>query len=199
MRYLKYTYVDSVTSILVADAPATNGPAEPGVAGLKFGFALESEYPTSSPSFYGTAPDASSIDIAGVLGELTKAEFAAAKNAEMAARDALIAEQWAAQIAARRYIAEIAGTNIDGMPIDTGRDSQGLITGAAVQAIIDPAYSLHWKTSAGFVELTGQQILGIASQVRAFVQACFNREAELLGAVADGSITAEMLEDGWPA
>jgi len=35
--------------------------------------------------------------------------------------------------------------------------------------------------------------------VRAFVQACFNREAELLGAVADGSITAEMLEEGWPA
>ena len=118
--------------------------------------------------------------------------------AEKAARDALVSEQWTAQIAARRYAAETAGTTIDGMPIDTGRDSQGLITGAAVQAIIDPAYSLHWKTSAGFVELTGQQILGVASMVRAHVQSCFNREAELLGAVADGSITAEVLEEGWP-
>ena len=118
--------------------------------------------------------------------------------AEKAARDALITEQWTAQIAARRYTAEIAGTTIDGMPIDTGRDSQGLITGAAVQAIIDPTYSLHWKTSAGFVELTGQQILGVASMVRAHVQACFNREAELLDAVTDGSITTEMLEEGWP-
>ena len=41
--------------------------------------------------------------------------------------------------------------------------------------------------------------MGIASQVRAFVKACFNRDAELMGAVADGSITAEMLEEGWPA
>ncbi|WP_341522219.1 DUF4376 domain-containing protein [Pseudomonas sp. G.S.17] len=119
--------------------------------------------------------------------------------AEKAARDALVAEQWTTQIAARRYTAEIAGTTIDGMPIDTGRDSQGLITGAAVQAIIDPEYSLHWKTSAGFVELTGQQILGVASMVRAHVQACFNREAALLDAVAEGTITAAMLDEGWPA
>ena len=104
---------------------------------------------------------------------------------------------WASLIAARRYTAEVAGTTIEGMPIDTGRDSQGLITGAAVQAIIDPAYSLHWKTSAGFVELTRDQILGVASSVRAHVQACFNREAALLDAVADGSITAGMLEQGW--
>ena len=109
------------------------------------------------------------------------------------------APEWTALIAARRYVAETAGTTIEGMPIDTGRDSQGLITGAAVQALIDPAYSLHWKTSAGFVELTREQILGVASAVRAHVQACFNREAALLDAVADGSITAAMLDEGWPA
>jgi hypothetical protein len=51
---------------------------------------------------------------------------------------------------------------------------------------------------AGFVDLTAQQIIGVASAVRAFVQASFDREA-VLGAVADGSITAEMLEEGWPA
>ncbi|WP_062381974.1 DUF4376 domain-containing protein [Pseudomonas abietaniphila] len=106
---------------------------------------------------------------------------------------------WPALIAARRYQAETSGTTISDMPIDTGRDSQGLITGAALQALIDPNYSLHWKTSAGFVDLTGQQVIGVASAVRAFVQACFNRESDLLDAVAAGTITAEMLEDGWPA
>ena len=40
---------------------------------------------------------------------------------------------------------------------------------------------------AGFVELTGQQNLGVASYVRAHVQARFNREAALLDAVADGT------------
>jgi hypothetical protein len=109
------------------------------------------------------------------------------------------APDWPSLIAARRYIAETSGTTINEMPIDTGRDSQGLITGAALQALIDPNYSLHWKTSAGFVDLTGQQVIGVASAVRAFVQACFNRESDLLDAVAAGTITAEMLEEGWPA
>ena len=108
------------------------------------------------------------------------------------------APNWSELIAARRYTAETAGTTVEGMPIDTGRDSQGLITGAAVAAMLDPAYSVRWKTVAGFVDLTSQQIIGVASAVRAFVQASFDREAVLLGAVADGSITAEMLEEGWP-
>lgn len=121
-------------------------------------------------------------------------KLAAAPEAEPAP-----APDWAALIAARRYSAETAGTTVEGMPIDTGRDSQGLITGAALAAMLDPAYSVRWKTVAGFVDLTAQQIVGVASAVRAFVQASFDREAVLLGAVADGSITAEMLEEGWPA
>ena len=115
------------------------------------------------------------------------------------APDPLPTPGWPALIAARRWLAETSGTTFDGMPIDTGRDSQGLITGAALAAMLDPAYSVRWKTVAGFVDLTAQQIIGVASAVRAFVQACFNREAELLDAVVDGSITAEMLEEGWPA
>ncbi|WP_050508112.1 DUF4376 domain-containing protein [Pseudomonas syringae] len=105
---------------------------------------------------------------------------------------------WPALIADRRYIAETSGTTIEGMGIDTGRDSQGLITGAAVQAIIDPNYSLRWKTSAGFIELSGSQILGVASAVRAHVQRCFNRESELLEAVAVGTISQTIINEGWP-
>ena len=119
--------------------------------------------------------------------------------AELPAPDPAPAPDWPALIAARRYTAETAGTTVEGMPIDTGRDSQSLITGAVVAAMLDPAYSVRWKTVAGFVDLTAQQIIGVASAVRAFVQASFDREAVLLDAVADGSITAEMLEEGWPA
>ena len=118
--------------------------------------------------------------------------------AEKAARDELIAAQWANQIAARRFEVETEGVTVAGVQINTERDSQSLLTGAAFAASLDPGYHIKWKAATGFVDLTGEQILGIASQVRAFVQACFNREAELLGAVADGSITSEMLEGGWP-
>ena len=119
-------------------------------------------------------------------------------TAEKATRDAAVAAEWSAKIAARRYIAETAGTTVAGVQVNTERDSQALLTGAAFAASLDPDYQIKWKAATGFVDLTGEQILGIASQVRAFVQACFNREAELLGFVADGSITAEMLEEGWP-
>ncbi|MGH8418049.1 MAG: DUF4376 domain-containing protein [Pseudomonas sp.] len=117
---------------------------------------------------------------------------------EKADRDAQIKADWAQRIADRRYQAEVSGTTIEGMPIDTGRDSQGLITGAALAAMLDADYVLRWKTLSGFVELTGSQIIAVASAIRAFVQACFDRESALLDAVADGTITAEMLEEGWP-
>jgi len=117
-------------------------------------------------------------------------KLAAAPEAEPAP-----APDWPALIAARRWQVETG----EGIQVNTERDSQALLTGAAFAASLDPAYQIKWKAATGFVDLTGEQILGIASQVRAFVQACFNREAELLGAVADGSITAEILEEGWPA
>jgi len=103
-----------------------------------------------------------------------------------------------AAIAARRWQAETAGITVNGTAIDTGRDSQALITGAAVSAMLDPSYSVRWKTPAGFIELQGQQIIAMATAVRAHVQACFDREAELLDALADGTFTEAMLEDGWP-
>ena len=117
---------------------------------------------------------------------------------EKAERDAAIAAEWADKIAARRWQVETGGTTVEGVQVNTERDSQALLTGAAFAATLDPAYQIKWKAATGFVELNRDQVIGLASQVRAFVQACFNREAELLGAVADGSITAEMLEDGWP-
>lgn len=101
-------------------------------------------------------------------------------------------------IATRRWQAETGGTTVAGMPLDTGRDSQALIAGAAVSAMLDPEYSVRWKTTGGFVELSAEQIIGVARAVRAHVQACFDREAELLEALEAGTFTAEMLETGWP-
>lgn len=115
------------------------------------------------------------------------AEHEAARRAEMAQ-----------QIAARRWQAEVAGIDVGGIRIDTGRDSQALITGATVQAMLDPSYTLRWKTPDGFVDLTAEQIIGVATAARAHVQACFNREAELLDALSAGTFTPEMLDQGWP-
>lgn len=118
---------------------------------------------------------------------------------EIAEHEAARRAEVAQQIAARRYDAETAGITVNGLQIDTGRDSQALITGATVQAMLDPAYSLRWKNPAGFVDLTAEQIIGVATAARAHVQACFDREAELLEALEAGTFAPEMLDQGWPA
>lgn len=109
------------------------------------------------------------------------------------------APEWKSLIAARRYEAEIGGIEIAGMHVDTDDRSKLLINGAALEAMLDPAYTMQWKTPAGFVELDAAQVLGVARAVRAHVQACFNREAELLDALEAGTFAPEMLDQGWPA
>lgn len=104
------------------------------------------------------------------------------------------------EIAAARYAAETAGTTVNGITIDTGRDSQALITGAALAAMLDENYSLNWKTANGFIHLTAPEIIAVAQAVRAHVQTCFDREGELV-ALVDAAETAEDLDEiiiSWP-
>lgn len=103
-----------------------------------------------------------------------------------------------AAVTAERYKRETAGIVAGGMPVDTDDRSKLLINGAALEAMIDPAYVMNWKTPAGFIELHAEQVIAVARAVRAHVQACFDREAELLQAVADGTYKPAMLEEGWP-
>ncbi len=120
-------------------------------------------------------------------------QLVTAERKETEARKAL-----RARIAAARYEREVAGLMINGLMIDTERDSQALITGAALEATIDPEYVCRWKTSVGFVELSADVLINVARTVRRHVQACFDREAELLEALDDGSFTEAMLTEGWP-
>lgn len=93
------------------------------------------------------------------------------------------------EIANARFVAETAGIN----GIKTDRESQALITGAALKAMQDSTYSCRWKGVGGFVELTAPQILAIADAVRAHVQSCFDHESELV-ALVDAAETVEAVE-----
>lgn len=88
-----------------------------------------------------------------------------------------------AELAAARYAAEIGGIEFAGAHIKTDRESQALITGAALSATQDPGYSVVWKAEGGFVTLSAEQIIAAAQAVRAHVERCFSREAELVAAV----------------
>jgi hypothetical protein len=110
----------------------------------------------------------------------------------------LTPEQQAARIAERRYEVETAGITVDGMAINTDDRAKTLINGSAIKAMRSLAYTLRWKTPEGFVDLPSAQVLVMAEAVADFVQGCFDREADLLAAVGDGTFTAAMLNEGWP-
>ncbi|MCP8463091.1 DUF4376 domain-containing protein [Pseudomonas sp. ZM23] len=105
----------------------------------------------------------------------------------------------AALIGVYRYQAETASITVNGMALLSDRDSQSLLTSAALEAVIDPAYRCQWKIPSGFVDLDAQQIITLARAMRAHVQACFDREAELLDHLEKGTFTEDMLDQGWPA
>jgi len=81
-----------------------------------------------------------------------------------------------AEIAAARYAAEIAGVAVGGVAVRTDRESQALITGAALKAMQDATYTCRWKTEIGFVTLDSATIIAVADAVRSHVQGCFDAE-----------------------
>ena len=97
------------------------------------------------------------------------------------------------EIAQARYNAEIAGVTINGVSIKTDRETQAVLTAACLQAYIDSGYSLNWKTGDGtFVSLPAEQIMAFGIAVRAHVQACFDREAELLPLIDKAETQADL-------
>jgi hypothetical protein len=104
----------------------------------------------------------------------------------------------------RRDLAIYAGITVNGLVIDTDEITQGRLAGAALQAFIDPNYTVNWKAGGQFYTLDANQIIAVAQAVRAHVQACFDREAELLS-LTDPETgeprdpTADDIEAGWPA
>jgi hypothetical protein len=105
---------------------------------------------------------------------------------------------YAALFAAERFAHEASGITVDGVSIETTRDSQALIASTGLSAILDPEYRCNFKTLDGFVQINATQILAIAQAVRAHVQACFDRELDLLNALESATYTDELLKEGWP-
>jgi hypothetical protein len=102
------------------------------------------------------------------------------------------------RIAARRYEAEVGGITLNGLQINTDDRSKLLINGAASRAARNPSYVLNWKTPAGYIQIPAEQVLVMGDAVADHVQACFDRESELLTALESGTLTPGMIDQGWP-
>jgi len=125
-----------------------------------------------------------------------KIDFSQAITAETRAAELVKSQK--ATVSATRYIKETAGIKVDGISINTERDSQAMITGAALSAVLDSSYICRWKTPSGFVDLDSTSLIKVSQSMRQYVQACFDRESELVEAIVNGTYTDSMLNEGWP-
>lgn len=101
------------------------------------------------------------------------------------------------RIAQKRWEVETGGIVLNNMEIDTSRQSQALLTGAVTAAQIDPTITVKWKLGNGSIVMDKAQLEAVAMSVRNHIQACFDREIELIEAVDAGTYTEAMLEQGW--
>ena len=113
-------------------------------------------------------------------------ELAGAKEAKLA------------ELANARWEQETGGLTLpDGTVIKTDRESQALLTGAALKAMQDPEYSCWWKSGDDWVRLDASAILAIADAVRTHVQACFDRERQLYAMVEAAQTASEVQSISW--
>ncbi|ODT13502.1 MAG: hypothetical protein ABS35_37735 [Kaistia sp. SCN 65-12] len=100
----------------------------------------------------------------------------------------------------KRWQVETGGITINGVTIDTSRDSQAMITGAYAWSQANPSQPIQFKASSGWVEFDAATMAAIATAVGAHVQACFAAEASVQAAILGGTITTIAEIDGadWP-
>ena len=191
MKHVTFTHVDSVTGVPGYIEPMSNGPAFPNVSGLTYLFALESQYPTDKPVFYGTCLDDADVRIPGVLHVVTEQDAFSAHVNELKRR-----------LANKRWMVETGGTTIGETFVNTDRDTQSKLIAARILAKEDPAYTIRWKLPTGFVTLDAPTLIAIADGVRAHVQAAFDREDELTTAInaatTHDALDAIDINAGWP-
>ena len=135
------------------------------------------------------------VDFKMVDGEpiqLTDAEQAA-HDARQTAWDAGAQGRILSDLAAHRYAVQTGGTTVNGIAFLTDSDSQVALMGAMIIASANPAYTVNWKTPAGFFTLTATQVISIANTVAAFIQQCFSTEATLIANVAQYSDTPTII------
>ena len=101
------------------------------------------------------------------------------------------------ELANARWQAVTSGIKYNNITIDTSVDSQTYIIGAAYTALKNPDYVCKWKTKEGFVTLTAPEILGIADILRAHIQSCFDKEAELQVALRSLTTKEEIENFSW--
>ena len=90
-----------------------------------------------------------------------------------------------------RWLREIGGVSVGGMPVPTDARTQSVLTAAYASAVADAEYAIaDWKVAPGtYVALSNATIRAVAVAVRSHIQACFTKNREVDEAIDAGQIT----------
>lgn len=113
-----------------------------------------------------------------------------------------------ASLASYRYDKEVGGLTLqNGMTVATDDRSKGLIAGARLDTMNNPAILTNWKADTGWIQIDADTVTMIATAVAGHVRTCFNAErdhSDALDALADdpatttADIAAYDITTGWP-
>lgn len=103
-----------------------------------------------------------------------------------------------AELAEARWEQETGGLTLPtGAVIKTDRESQGLLTAAAVMAKFDPTMTVEWKAATGWIDLDAATVIQLAGAVREHVQKAFSKERDLAEQVAIAGSVQEVQSVEW--
>lgn len=95
-----------------------------------------------------------------------------------------------AYAADRRWQREVGGLTFGAFRIATDDRSKMMIIGARAAAAADPDFTTEWKMADNsFITLDAATIIAVSDAVLAHVAECFAIEAQVLAAIADGTVT----------
>lgn len=206
--HIKYTYIDAKTNIPATLAPMRHGPKVPDVAGLVFGFAEESRYPTEAPTFYGQCPEDADTDKPGVLAVITEAEYQQALATELDARKAIARRQ--VDVIRDRHIFQPSipytfpgDTEPDGVQLRDERDRQNIQDNMIDAQNLAPETVMHFMPVSNNVKaLTAAQMLEMGAFLKArgdaIYAAAWTKKSEVGAAATLEGLRAVDLNAGWP-
>ena len=105
------------------------------------------------------------------------------------------------RIAELRWQHETSGTTFNGIPLATDRESRAMMDGALMMLTNGPPNrTVRWKgKDRTFFEVDRDSLQAINEAVWEHVEACFDRERELLEAIEDAEDPLSVdIEAGWP-
>jgi hypothetical protein len=213
--FIRFTYIDSVTGIPVTTEASKHGPKNPDIPGLQFGFALESQYPTEQPIFYGTCDDGVPGTTHGILEVLTQVQYIEARAAEMSTRVTIARNKKYDDLKLARQKSEAKGVGFSGhlgtqvlqgtLYFPAEKDDQDRVNAALTNMERYPSIqSVQFKAAPGlFMTLNYEELKLVGFQMATHVQQCFAVESQHSVNISRmktvDEINAYDVTTGWPS